>query len=169
LRNIKIDNKINLGVGELSDYKFNYYEINFHSRINQNKMIDKICKNYIDMIHWICKYYFDADMPSWTYYYEFNHSPFASDIYNYLDKIKDVYKYEINYKKNINIETQLISIIPPVYSDIFNKKIIDKYKINYNDITTKYMLPDKIELEYDKEIYWMCEPKLPMLDIDLII
>jgi len=169
LRNIKIDNKINLGIGEISDYKFNYYEINFHTRINQNQMIDKICKNYIDMIHWICKYYFDFDMPSWTYYYEFNHAPFASDMYNYIDKIKDIYKYEIEYKENIKIETQLISIIPPVYSDIFNKKIIDKYKINYNDITTRYMLPDKIELEYDKEIYWMCEPKLPMLDIDLII
>lgn len=169
LRNIFIDDRINLGVGEISDYKFKYYEINFNTRINQNLMVDKICKNYIDMIHWICQYYFNIDMPQWRFYYEFNHAPFASDIYSYINKIKDNYKFDIEYKDNINIETQLISIIPPIHSNIFNKKIIEKYKNNYNSNITKYMLPDKIELEYDKEIYWMCEPKLPMLDIDIIM
>ena len=29
------------------------------------------------------------------------------------------------------------------------------------------MLPTHVEIEYDKEMYWMCEPKLPMLDIEL--
>jgi 5'-3' exonuclease len=169
LRNIIIEDHINLGNGEISDYKFRYYEINFNSRINQNKMINKICKNYIDMIHWIMKYYFDVDMPSWTYYYEFNHAPFISDIYKYLQKNKDNYNFDISYKECINIETQLISIIPPQYSNIFNKNIIDKYKQNNNNFKTKFMLPDNIVLEYDKELYWMCEPKLPMLDLDIIL
>ena len=168
LKNIEDNDKIQLGIGGLSEYKFRYYEYYFNSRINQNKMIDKICKNYIDMIEWISKYYFEIDMPSWTYYYEFNHSPFASDIYNYLHKNKDNYMYDIKYNDNIPIETQLISIIPPKHMDIFNKQIHNKYKQKYNDIKTKFMLPDKIILEYDKELYWMCEPKLPILDIELL-
>lgn len=168
LKNIEDNDKIQLGIGELSEYKFRYYEYNFNSRINQNKMIDKICKNYIDMIEWISKYYFEIDMPSWTYYYEFNHSPFASDIYNYLYKNKDNYKCDIKYNVNIPIETQLISIIPPKHMNIFNKQIHNKYKQKYNDIKTKFMLPNKIILEYDKELYWMCEPKLPILDIELL-
>jgi hypothetical protein len=168
LKNIEDNDKIQLGIGGLSEYKFRYYEYNFNSRINQNKMIDKICKNYIDMIEWISKYYFEIDMPSWTYYYEFNHSPFVSDIYNYLYINKNNYIYNIKYNDNIPIETQLISIIPPKHMDIFNKQIHNKYKQKYNDIKTKFMLPEKIILEYDKELYWMCEPKLPILDIELL-
>jgi 5'-3' exonuclease len=168
LINISNDNHIKLGCDTKDVYKFRYYEYNFNSRINQSKMINKICKNYIDMIHWICKYYFEINMPSWRFYYQFNNAPFASDIYDYLNKLNE-YKYNITYEEALPIESQLICIIPPQHNNIFNKEIKDKYNKIYKTDITRYMLPNKVEIEYDREQYWMCEPKLPILDIDLII
>ena len=168
LLNISKNDHIKLGTDTKDIYKFRYYEYNFNSRINQNKMIDKICKNYIDMIHWISKYYFDIDMPSWRYYYQFNNAPFASDIVGYLNKINN-YNYDISYEDAIPIENQLICIIPPQYNNIFNKQIQKKYNNKLSSNITKFMLPSKVEIEYDKEQYWMCEPKLPILNIELIL
>ena len=38
-----------------------------------------------------------------------------------------------------------------------------------DNIKCKYMFPIKYELEYDnKDQYWMCESKLPMMDFDNI-
>lgn len=167
LINISNNDHIKLGTEAKDVYKFRYYEFSFNSRINQSKMINKICKNYIDMILWVCRYYFEIDMPSWRYYYQFNHAPFASDIYDYLNKIDNL-TYNIEYEDALPIESQLICIIPPQYNNIFNKKIQDKYNKIYMSDMTKYMLPTKVEIEYDKELYWMCEPKLPILDIELI-
>ena len=63
----------------------------------------------------------------------------------------------------------MICIIPPKYNNIFNKDIQNKYNKNLSSQITKFMLPKHTEIEYDKEMYWMCEPKLPILDIELII
>lgn len=167
LINISKDDHIKLGIETKDLYKFRYYEFNFNSRINQSKMVNKICKNYIDMIQWVCRYYFEIDMPSWRYYYQFNHAPFASDIYDYLNKIDNL-TYNIEYEDALPIESQLICIIPPQHNNIFNKKIQDKYNKTYMSDISRYMLPNKVEIEYDKELYWMCEPKLPILDIELI-
>ena len=167
LINISNNDHIKLGTEAKDVYKFRYYEFNFNSRINQSKMINKICKNYINMIQWVCRYYFEIDMPSWRYYYQFNHAPFASDIYDYLNKIDNL-TYNIEYEDALPIESQLICIIPPQYNNIFNKKIQDKYNKIYMSDMTRYMLPNKVEIEYDREQYWMCEPKLPILDIELI-
>lgn len=167
LINISNNDHIKLGTEAKDVYKFRYYEFNFNSRINQSKMINKICKNYIDMIQWVCRYYFEIDMPSWRYYYQFNHAPFASDIDVYLNKIDNL-TYNIEYEDALPIESQLICIIPPQYNNIFNKKIQDKYNKIYMSDMTRYVLPNKVEIEYDREQYWMCEPKLPILDIELI-
>ncbi len=165
LKDIKLEDSIKLGHGEKSEYKFRYYEHNFNSRINQKNMINKICKNYLNMIEWITKYYFEVNMESWQYCYYFHNSPFASDLYCYLNE--NEINYDINYKEAIPIKTQLLSVIPQYYSDILKESNI---KINkFDDIKCKHMFPSKYELEYDnKDQYWMCEAKLPMIDFDLI-
>jgi 5'-3' exonuclease len=171
LINISKEDHIKLGIETIDVYKFRYYEHNFNSRINQQKMINKICTNYIDMIQWICRYYFEINMPSWRFYYQFNNAPFASDIFDYLDNFiehNDDYVYNILYEEALPIESQLICIIPPQHNNIFNKKIKDKYNKIYKSDMTRFMLPIKVEIEYDREQYWMCEPKLPILDINLI-
>lgn len=165
LKDIKIEDTVKLGNGDKSEYKFRYYEHNFNSRINQLNMINKVCKNYLNMIQWITKYYFDIKMPSWQYCYYFHNSPFASDLYNFLNE--NEIKYDIEYKNPILIETQLLSVIPKYYKDLLKECKVNIFK--FDDNKYKYMFPIKYELEYDnKDQYWMCEAKLPIMNFDFI-
>jgi len=167
LKDIEKTDLIQLGIGEKKDYKFRYYEIKFNSRINQDHFIDNICKNYIEMIQWICNYYFDISMPSWQFCYYFDDAPFASDLIRYInDMINNNKEIKIPYKETINMDKQLLSVIPYYYNDIL-KDIsvnIDKFK----DIRTRYMFPNEYKINYDNDIYWLCEVELPMIDFDLI-
>lgn len=163
------DDYIQLGKCEKEDYKFRYYEYNFNSRINQSSFVKKICLNYMNMIEWIKRYYFDIDMPSWRYCYQFNEAPFISDLYEYLNDNINTKFIDIVYEEPINIETQLLSVIPLQYSkNIFSNHIEKKYNKNLNDNVTKFMFPEKPHIELNKEIYWMCEPILPQIDLDLV-
>ena len=115
------------------------------------------------------KYYFDIDMPSWRYCYQFNEAPFISDLYEYLNDNINTKFIDIVYEEPINIETQLLSVIPLQYSkNIFSNHIEKKYNKNLNDNVTKFMFPEKPHIELNKEIYWMCEPILPQIDLDLV-
>ncbi len=117
------------------------------------------------MIEWITKYYFNIEMPSWQYYYYFHNSPFASDLYCYLNENK--VNYDIEYKEAIPIKIQLLSVIPKYYKELLKESFVKIEK--FDDIKSKYMFPSKYELEYDnKDQYWMCEAKLPMMDFDII-
>jgi 5'-3' exonuclease len=172
INNKSDDDYVKLGIDDKAEYKFRYYEHHFHSRINQQKFINKVCHNYLMMFQWIFKYYFDITMPSWRYYYCYDESPFISDIYNYLNDFLSEGKQfeEILYEDSIKIETQLLSVIPPqFYKNIFNKKIENEYKQKLNDIKTKYMFPQKPHIELNKDMYWMCEPILPSIDIKLLL
>jgi 5'-3' exoribonuclease 2 len=164
LKNIKIIDNIKLGYGDLDLYKFRYYEYNFNSRINQKNIINNVCENYFNMIQWITKYYFDIEMPSWQYCYYFDESPFVSDLLNYLEN-NDI-KYNVDYKKPIDIKTQLLCVIPQYYKDILKECNVDINKFKLKNI--KYMFPKEYEIEYNKDQYWMCEVKLPMIDIELL-
>ncbi len=166
LKNIIQEDYIKLGDGIKEDYKFRYYEHNFHSRINQHKLVNNICKNYVDMMNWITRYYFDIDMPSWQFCYYFDEAPFASDIANYLYDENGIIKTDIEYKNPIKIEKQLLSVIPPYYIDMLKKiKNIDISK--FKTKKTQYMFPTQYNLDYNNDQYWMCEVKLPVLDLTL--
>ncbi len=172
INNKSDDDYVKLGSGDKSEYKFRYYEHHFHSRINQQKFINKVCHNYFMMINWITKYYFEINMPSWRFCYQYDESPFVSDLYVYLnDFLSEGKQFEsILYEDSIKIETQLLSVIPPqFYKNIFNKNIENEYKKKLNDIKTKYMFPQKPHIELNKDMYWMCEPLLPSIDIELLL
>ncbi len=103
-------------------------------------------------------------MPSWQFCYYFENAPFASDLKKYLDE--NIINEEIEYKPVIKMETQLLSVIPPYYSDILKECKINTSK--FKDKKTQFMFPIHYELDYSKDQYWMCEALLPMIDLDLI-
>lgn len=165
LKDICIDDKIQLGKGELNEYKFRYYEHNLHSRTNQQNTINKSCKNYLEMIEWITKYYFDIEMPSWQYCYYFDCSPFVSDLNTYLKNNKIV--YNVKYEKPIDMKTQLLCVIPKYYKNMLKEYKVDTNK--FEDKKSSYMFPLKYQLDYEnKDMYWMCEVKLPIIDFDKV-
>ena len=172
------DNKINEGI---DDWRIKYYYHLFNT-IN-GKDIKDICKNFLESLEFTLDYYFNQKYhPTW--YYRYNYSPTILDLYNYLlslnvkyfkeDNQYDNYKIDIGFNNSypdidISIPLQLLMILPPssihliknekhkkLMSDI-NEGVLHYYPINFNIST------------YLKNWLWLCKPKLPNIDINLLM
>jgi 5'-3' exonuclease len=146
--------------------KFKYYEYYLHTRVNQDKMIEKMVKSYFEIFSWVIDYYFKG-CKNWRVKYDFNVSPFISDIYKYIDKIDFNHIFKI-IEENLGaftINQQLISVIPVTYKKIIPKEL----QSYYNNIELIEMLPVNFKLDYFyKSKLYLCEPELPWLDQEKI-
>lgn len=146
--------------------KFKYYEYYLHTTISQDVMIKKMVESYFEIFSWVIDYYFKG-CKNWRIKYEFNVSPFITDIYRFCDEI-DFKDISVRIKQNLGpltINQQLISVIPVTY-----KKIIPKHlQSYYNNIELIEMLPINFEIDYlYKSRLYLCEPELPWLNQDKI-
>jgi 5'-3' exoribonuclease 2 len=129
-------------------------------------MIKKMVDSYFEIFIWVIDYYFKG-CKNWRIKYEFNVSPFITDIYRLYDQVnfKDITEKIKKYECPLTINQQLISVIPVTY-----KKIIPpKLQCYYNNIELIEMLPKifKVDYLYKSRLY-LCEPELPWLNQDKI-
>lgn len=152
-------------INDFNDYKFKYYEYYFYTTINQQNLVDKLCKNYIEGLAWTLKYYFTSCC-SWEWSYNYSVCPFITDISKYIKNNKfNINNITFNIGSPLNYKHQLVCVIP--------KKFIPEIIPEYKDIITKksvgYMFPNEYILDTEgKSILWKCNPILPVLNIDLI-
>jgi len=162
MKTIKSTDIFQKHIGSFDDWKFRYYEHHFHSLESQEQTIKEICKSYLDGIKWITKYYFH-ECPSWEWMFPYLHSPFISD----LSKFVKSQKYNIN---SITFEpteplfplTQLLCVLPPQLSYLLPKQ--------YDDLTKSDDVGDLFPINFEldvtnKDMFWQCIPKLPILNI----
>jgi len=148
-------------------WKKKYYEVFFSIDI-QNKndqcILNNICQNYIEGIIFTMRYYFDGK-DYWEWYNPYFVSPLASDIFKYLDKIKDINVVCLDEKEPFTPYEQLLLVLPPSSFHHLPKSLQEEYK------------NPKLSLYYPKEFDWCCEekfmlysiePKLPLFDIPAI-
>jgi len=170
---IDIDRFINISKDELEldpfyltspDIDINLSKAKYYSHyfnIKNKNEIETIVDSYFKILYWTMDYYFNF-CNCWITHYEYEHAPFISDIYKYINKINN---YQFNKNSPITINQQLISVIPPQHKIIVPVKI-RKY---YNNINLKHMLPTKIKLDcHYKDMFWLVNPELPYLDINII-
>jgi 5'-3' exonuclease len=152
-------------INNFDDYKYKYYEYYFYTSINQQKLIDNVCKNYIEGLLWVLKYYF-VECCSWDWFFNYNVCPFINDIHKYIKN----YKFNVNniifdIGKPLNPKHQLICVIPKK----FIPEIISEYSEIINKECVGYMFPNEYELETEgKTILWKCNPIIPQININLI-
>ena len=184
IKNIKLENNINVGVGKPEEWKYRYYnnyfgklkEYNLDRLINikDNKykiLLHDLCKNYFEGLEWVSKYYFEG-CPSWSWQYRYTHSPFVSDLYYFLKNNFNDYNEEgIKFKKDKPLEpcVQLMSVLPPACF----KELPKKYQKLVTDINSpiKDMFPDTNTIENDylyKDKLWECIPMIPYLNVNRI-
>lgn len=170
LENMKIfdiEDPIKLGHGEEGEWKFRYYEHYFHTNEYQNITINEVCECYLVGLKWVTYYYF-KECPDWRWQYYYNHAPFISDLYYYLDN-KFSFK-NIKFKMNDPLEccTQLLCVLPPKCKNILPLEFQNLVSCKESAIID--MFPDQIELDMiNKDLYWQCIPLVPVLDIDRIL
>ena len=167
VQNIHMEDPIKLGQGDYNAWKNKYYTYYYSvcSQYDRTNLINQMCKNYIEGLHWITKYYFESCVSN-VWQYNYYHSPFASDIWNYLKLNKNV---NIKFKDNITIYpiVQLLAVIPPFYKSLlpvpyqklmgFGSEILD-------------LFPDHVKIdELYKHVQHKCIPYVPCIDIERII
>jgi 5'-3' exoribonuclease 1 len=168
LKNIKIDDPVQLGVGNKDIWKYRYYEHYFNTSEYQNMMINKLCENFIEGIIWTTKYYFEG-CPSWMWQYKYSHSPFLSDIYQYLSN-NNINLDNIQFIKDkpLNPCVQLLAVLPSGCS----MELPFKYRtlVKSSDSPIIDMYPTKVKLDLiNKDLLWQAIPFMPYLNIQRII
>ena len=83
-----------------------------------SKMIDLCIENYLESLYFTLNYYL-VGCPSWSWHYKFRVAPLLNDVFNYLDKNKDIEKFN-NFKLDSPMTPfqQLLFILPPQNSHI---------------------------------------------------
>jgi 5'-3' exonuclease len=163
LRNVKIIDNIKLNN---PGFKERYYEHYFHIETKTDELKSKICHNYLEGLVWVANYYF-LECNSWRWQYKYTHPPFLSDIYNYL-KMKDINKdFNIMNSKAINMNTQLLCVIPPQFSHVLPQKIRHLNSSIDSPIIDMFPMMYKLDMINKTQLY-KCIPILPYLDIDRV-
>ena len=147
-----------------------YYQL-FNIKINNkqvNENLLEICHNYLEGIVWTTKYYF-KECCCWDWHYTYLHAPTLKELVNNFEICFD----KINFtdecqNKPVEPVVQLLCVYPPQSSHLlpvqYQKLMTEKESPIY------HYYPIKIKLDYYLHTYYhQCEPKLPNIDLKLIL
>jgi len=160
--------------------KFN--EKGFKERYYNFYGIDDInlaCKDYLDGLYWILGYYNNHSHNNWSWFYNHHSTPFASDIFQYIVKLKiksrSTQKVILFNKKTIPMTSleQLFMVLPKdSLLEIIkeqNLELYGKLKRYFNCQEMEKYYPSKICLEMiHKEYLWQAKVFLNTFDKELI-
>lgn len=163
LKNVRIKDVIRLGTGEAYEWKFRYYSHYFKTAEHMTELVDRVCQSYVEGLVWVARYYFES-CSTWRWQYKFTHAPFLSDLVAYM-KDRDIIKdYNTPYQGPVNMYTQLVSVIPSIYSDILPSGL--RYLNSSVESPVIDLFPIKYEIDMiNKTQLYKCIPIIPYLDV----
>lgn len=146
-------NVINLNTNH-KNFKTQYN--NFYNIQNTSN----VCFNYIEGLQWILGYYNGHIHNNWSWYYKYNNVPFCSDIFNYLNKNKNIC-IKINSDIPLKSFNQLCLVLPK-YS--FKNLIKDNLILHNTEI-----FPSKLYIDiHNKEFLWQSKIIFHNIDENII-
>lgn len=136
-------------------FKKHYYEF---YRLNN---IKDVCHAYIKGLYWVLGYYHSHQHNNWDWYYDYHGPPFCDDIFNYLNRNKNL-KIHFQQTQPFTQQKQLLLVLPRE-SYINN---VDKTSVF---IHNKVFFPDKlvVDLNY-KEYLWQSKILFEHINQDLL-
>jgi 5'-3' exonuclease len=162
----KINDPINLGFGPMVDWRSRFYNYYYNHSDNYDyleEFSNKMVYHYNVGLKWVAQYYFDK-CPSWDYYYPYDHAPFLSDM------AKNKFDFNsVVFKESAPLTPfeQLLIVLPKQTSYLLPIEL-QKIMTNPNS-SAAHLYPNEFELDMiGKRKYWMCNPMLPNLEINLI-
>lgn len=164
---IRVDDKIKLGYGDKSEWKFRYYEYYYGVSENMDDHISEMVQKYLEGLVWVSRYYYYG-CPGWEWQYPFLHSPFISDVYNYFRKnTSSINKIQFTGGRSLKPCVQLLCVIPSTYYNIVSTSYQTLMLSSKSPIID--LFPQKVSIDMiNKDMQWMCLPMLPYLDIERI-
>ncbi|KAJ3227302.1 5'-3' exoribonuclease 2, partial [Clydaea vesicula] len=140
-----------------SGWKQRYYNDKFQTEADNEEFKRKIVTAYVEGFCWVLKYYYQG-VQSWTWYFPFHYSPFASD-FDFIDELTITF----DLGKPFNPYEQLMGVLPALsrkhvpepFQDLMlneNSPIIDFY-------------PEKFPIDLNGKKYaWQGVALLPFID-----
>lgn len=167
MKTFEVEDPVGLGFGEANEWKYRYYEHYFFASEHQELMIESLVKLYLEGVMWVAKYYFDK-CPDWQWHYPYNNAPFISDLARYGNLINLINDIKFVNRPNIPIITQLLSVLPPQCNNILPPTYANLMTNSDSPILDLFPTHVKLDMLY-KDLYWKCEPKLPLFDVDRVL
>ncbi len=161
----KVDDPIMLGCGPMKEWRERFYSHHYFVKPEEiNDFVNKMVKNYYMGLKWVTMYYFDK-CPSWEYFYNFDHAPFLSDMTSIgVPKFESI---KFMTSKPLTPYEQLLIVLPKESAYLLPEPL-RKIMTNPNS-SAAHLYPNAFKLDMiGKKKYWMCNPILPNLEINLI-
>ncbi len=161
----KVEDPVMLGCGPMKEWRERFYSHNYFVKSEEiNDFANKMVKNYYMGLKWVTLYYFDK-CPSWDYFYNFDHAPLLNDMMNYgLPKFESI---KFIKSEPLTPYEQLLIVLPKTSAYLLPEPL-RKIMTNSNS-SAAHLYPNEFKLDMiGKKKYWMCNPILPNLEINLI-
>jgi RNA recognition motif-containing protein len=149
--------EVRLGDESGEGWKKRYYQRNF-----ENIEIGDVAECYIEGLCWVSKYYFQGNV-SWSWYYKYNYSPFASDLVG-CDKIQVNFTLSEPFKPF----TQLLAILPAKSSHALPKSYQSLMTSKDSPIIDFYPDDFKVDL-VGKKVEYKGVVLLPFIDAERLL
>ena len=148
-------------------YKY-FLNISKKDEKEYTEYLDKVIINYLESLMFVTNYYLKGE-PSWRWYYRFRIAPLPSDVYNFIQRTKDINEV-IKFKKSKPLKPldQLMLILPPQMKHIMPEKYGELMTDLNSNILDLY--PSGFELDvYPGQKLIYTEPLLPEMDVDRVL
>jgi 5'-3' exonuclease len=157
----KVSDPIELGKDDLVAGQCRYY--NHYYKDTSENHVTKMVFSYVMGLKWIANYYFNT-CPAWDWYYPYITPPFLNDIIKYKFDFNTI---EFKLGEPMTPFEQLLTVLPRQSSYLLPEPL-QKIMLNKNG-SASHLYPNKFELDLiGKKKYWMVQPILPPLEINLI-
>ena len=126
---------------------------------------DDICREYLKCIYYVFHYYLN-ELPSWTYYYPYHASPLPSDLYDFMNRHKLDFKFELS-KPPTALEQMVVVNHRSKFRDLMPTNLANFMLSNKSKLKDYHIDTFEIDvLSGQKYIY--TKPILPEIDVKLI-
>jgi len=160
----KIIDPIMMGSDTMDEWRKRYYSHHFQVKPDEIDRYNKtMILNYMKGLKWVTSYYFDK-CPEWDWYYMYDHPPFLIDIVKNRYDFKDI---NFTLGEPMTPFEQLLTVLPKQSSYLL-PECLRKIMLN-NNSSISHLYPSNFELDMiGKSKYWMVQPILPEMEINLI-
>jgi len=164
----QVEDTIELGTGEQEEWKFKYYNKFFNCNEFYEETVKTASYNYLKGFVWVTKYYFEG-CPGYSWQYQHTHTPFISDMADYLSSSKiNINNIKFAEKEILTPCQQLLAVIPPQYSHLLPKNY---QKLMFDDESPLMLYyPRTYDIDMiNRFILHEAVPMIPNVETDRII
>ncbi|THG08341.1 hypothetical protein TEA_027839 [Camellia sinensis var. sinensis] len=146
-------------------WKERYYKEKFctESKEDMENMRKAMVQKYTEGLCWVLQYYFSG-VPSWTWFYPYHYSPFASDVRG-LSQVKVIFQKGSPFKPFY----QLMGVLPPRSAHALPRAFRALMTSEESEIIDFY---PTVDFEFDedgKRFMWQAICKLPFIDEERLL